>query len=73
MKYYRITDDTGAELYVCAADSVRAIYAPHIRSAEQITKEEFERGRQCGRKECEGLPDAVPECDAQGKGDCRPH
>lgn len=43
MKYYRITDDTGAEIYVCAADSVQAIYAPHIRSAEQITKDEYER------------------------------
>ena len=57
MKYYRITDDTGAEIYVCAADSVQVIYAPHIRSAEQITKDEYERGRTIGR---ERVSDALP-------------
>lgn len=57
MKYYRITDDTGAVMYVCAPDSVQAIYAPYGRSAEQITKEEYERGL---KREAEGISDAVP-------------
>lgn len=57
MRYYRLTDDTGAVMYVCAPDSVQAIYAPHIRSAEQITKEEYERGL---KREAERVPDALP-------------
>jgi hypothetical protein len=57
MRYYRLTDETGAVFAVCVCDSINVLLVPHIRSAEQITKEEYERGL---KREAEGLSDAVP-------------
>lgn len=52
MRYYKIVDDCGWTHYIVVEDDVQVFLAPHTRSAELITKEEYEKNRRNYHESC---------------------
>lgn len=53
MRYYRIVDDCYWTHFVAVPDECDVLLAPHTRSAEEITKEEYDRRTHMNyQKEC---------------------
>ena len=52
MRYYKIVDDCGWTHYIAVEDDVQVFLAPHTRSADPITKEEYEKNRRNYHESC---------------------
>lgn len=65
MRYYRIVDDCYMEHFIAVEDECSVMLMPYTRSAERITKEEYERGKKQCRESIESSVSSSSNCSTR--------